>query len=476
MKIWAPLILAGALAGCAAVDTPDPASRHATGAEITLPATRQFAPAAAPAPQRSNANMAQDFLDLHFALESGRALPRMTRFEGPVTLRLAGTPNTLMSSDLDRLLTRIRREAGIDIRRVPATQAANITVQAIPRDDIRRVLPDAACFVVPNVTTLDEYRSNRRSNRINWAAMDSRETVGVFIPNDTSPQDIRDCLHEEIAQALGPLNDLYRLPDSVFNDDNVHAVLTGFDMLMLRLTYAPELRSGMTRDEVAERLPALLNRFNPAGRSRPVTPVQPTPRSWTDPIHRVLGPGVSFRARRKAAREALETAQALGWTDHRRAFSHYLYGRLVAADDPANALRNYRQALEFLKDVPTGGLHAAFIIAQTSGYAVAQDQTDLALQMIAPAARDAKRGENAALLSVLLLTKAEALAIDGQTTSASNARSDALGWARYGFGTEWAARAGLEQVARNSARAAEPAPTRSSATPLGAQDNWTDNR
>jgi len=34
-----------------------------------------------------------------------------------------------------------------------------------------------------------------------------------------SPQEVRDCLHEELAQALGPLNDLYRLPDSVFNDD-----------------------------------------------------------------------------------------------------------------------------------------------------------------------------------------------------------------------------------------------------------------
>ncbi len=46
---------------------------------------------------------------------------------------------------------------------------------------------------------------------------------------------MRDCLHEELAQALGPLNDLYRLSNSVFNDDNFHSVLTGFDMEMLRL-------------------------------------------------------------------------------------------------------------------------------------------------------------------------------------------------------------------------------------------------
>ena len=57
--------------------------------------------------------------------------------------------------------------------------------------------------------------------------MRERQRVAVFLPADAAPQELRDCLHEEIAQALGPLNDLYRLPDSIFNDDNVHTVLTG---------------------------------------------------------------------------------------------------------------------------------------------------------------------------------------------------------------------------------------------------------
>ena len=35
--------------------------------------------------------------------------------------------------------------------------------------------------------------------------------------------------------------------------------------MVLRATYAPELRSGMTRAEVAARLPAILRRINPAG-------------------------------------------------------------------------------------------------------------------------------------------------------------------------------------------------------------------
>jgi len=64
------------------------------------------------------------------------------------------------------------------------------------------------------------------------------------------------------------LNGLYHLPYSVFNDDNLHTVLTGFDMMMLKAYYSPELRSGMTRGQVAQALPYILNRINPAGNGR----------------------------------------------------------------------------------------------------------------------------------------------------------------------------------------------------------------
>jgi hypothetical protein len=45
-------------------------------------------------------------------------------------------------------------------------------------------------------------------------------------------------------------------------------VLTGFDMMMLKAYYSPELRSGMTRGQVSQALPHILNRINPAGNGR----------------------------------------------------------------------------------------------------------------------------------------------------------------------------------------------------------------
>ena len=50
----------------------------------------------------------------------------------------------------------------------------------------------------------------------------------------------------------------------------------------------------------------------------------------------------------------------------------------------------------------------------------------------------AERHENAALLANLLLLKAEALELEGRFAEARATRLDSLGWARYGFGAEWA--------------------------------------
>ena len=227
----------------------------------SLPPMKTFATAPVAAPQRSNQDISRDFLDLTFRMESGRLLPYMTRFEGPITVRVSGNAPSSLQSDLTKLLARLRNEARIDIRQTTRADA-NITINMIARKTLQGSVPAAACFVVPHVQSWDEFRKLRRTASVDWARLKKRDKVGIVMPGDVSPQEIRDCLHEELAQAIGPLNDLYRLPDSIFNDDNIHTVLTGFDMLILRAYYAPELRSGMSQQQVAQRLPAILSRLD----------------------------------------------------------------------------------------------------------------------------------------------------------------------------------------------------------------------
>ena len=154
---------------------------------------------------------------------------------GAAVVALTGdVPNTA-PAELARLISRFRSEAGLDISPATSVAEASVTIDFQPRAQLQRVVPTAACFVVPRVRSFAEYKAARNSPEVDWTSMTVRHNVAIFVPSDTSPQEVRDCLHEELAQAMGPLNDLYHLPDSVFNDDNFNSVLTGFDMLILRM-------------------------------------------------------------------------------------------------------------------------------------------------------------------------------------------------------------------------------------------------
>ena len=442
-RIVLPLVML--LNGCVTASQPDVATRALTSGS-TLPAMKSFAASAPVAPIRSNNDLALDFIELSFRMESGRDLARLTRFEGPVSLRVTGKPPATLGGDLKRLIARLRSEAKININ-YTTNPNANITIEAVSRADIRRVLPQAACFVAPNVSTLDEYRQARRSVKTNWGALDQRRKIAIFLPNDASPQEVRDCLHEEVAQALGPLNDLYRLPDSVFNDDNVHTVLTGFDMMILRAYYDPSLRSGMTRGEVTKRLPAILSRINPRGDRAASRYATRTPRAWSTAIQTALGRSMSSKSRQQAAKEAIRIAGAMGWQDHRRAFAHYAMGRVLQAKSPKAAHKHYELADRFYAKTPGTQLHRAYVATQLSAYAVSRGQGADALALIQPHIRTAQANENAALLSTLLLLRSEALELENRHAEARSVRLDSIGWARYGFGPDWAVRAKLREIA-----------------------------
>ncbi|MFT6674073.1 MAG: hypothetical protein ACJAVM_000244 [Sulfitobacter sp.] len=433
------------LNACVPASQPDVATR-AHFSQSTLPPMKTFAAQDHISPIYANRDLAIDFIELSFQMESGRELPVLTRFETPITLRVTGAPPASLGPDLKRLMARLRAEAGIDIA-YSTRSDANITIQAVPRAEIQAVLPQAACFVAPNVRSIQEYRSARRKAKTNWSALKTREKLAIFLPNDVSPQEVRDCLHEELAQALGPLNDLYRLPDSVFNDDNVHTVLTGFDMLILRTYYDPALKSGMTRGQVAAALPAILARHNPEGAALPARYATRTPQSWTKAIQNALGRGIAPPRRRASAREAVRIATAMGWQDHRRAFAHYALGRVLQASDPDKAHHHYLIADGYYAANPGTALHRAHVTTQLAAYAISQGRGKSALALITPQIDIARKSENAALLATCLLLKAEALELENRASEARSVRLDSIGWARYGFGPDWAVRAKLREIA-----------------------------
>lgn len=433
------------LAAC----SPGPSDRMVTRAitiSEAMPPMRGFGAMQPMPPLRSNAEMMEDFLDLTFRLESGRVVPRMTRFEQPISVRVTGAPPPTMIEDLRTLIGRLNHEAGIDIFLTAAPQAA-ITIEAVPMGELRRAVPRAACFVVPRISSWDEFKVMRRTPQLDWTTLERRDRAVVFVPADAAPQEIRDCLHEELAQAIGPLNDLYRLPDSVFNDDNIHGVLTGFDMLMLRAYYAPELRNGMTRGEVAARLPAVFARLNPAGEGRPARPVNDTSRDWIEAIETALTMSAPPVQRREAAARAMALSQAFGWSGARYGFAHYAYGRLHMGLDNDLALNAFLQAQRAFREDPTMRIHEATVAAQLAAFALRANDPERVLSMVDPMIPVAEAHQNAVLLARLHAFRAEALDLMGEAGESQAARLDSLAWGRYAFGPEHEVRARLSEVA-----------------------------
>lgn len=453
MGRFGTILISTVLIGCS---TPETARREAP--EISLPPMRVFNEISTTPPRASNSVIARDYLDLVFELENGAALPRLTRFEGPITVRFGGSVPAVTQRDLERLLGRLRREARLPIRQVDSGAAASINLVPVKRAQIQRIAPTAACFVRPNVSSWNEFKARRNDPETFWSNLNTRRQMAIFLPNDVSPQEMRDCLHEEIAQALGPVNDVYRLNYSIFNDDNFHTVLTGFDMLILRVHYDQSLRNGMSKTEVAARLPGILNRLNPRGRSGGVATGVPESKAWKSAILTATTPSNSKSRRRAAAKRAVSLAKNAGANDTRLAFSYYVLGRLNLSSDPVVALDAFRAAARIYRSRDDTPIQEAHVALQIAAFQLASDRAEDARRTIDQNLNTVRRAEHAALLSLMLLVKAEALEVLGRPDQASAVQEEALAWARYGFGNEKEIRARAAEIVAISPRSRQGGP------------------
>lgn len=427
---WTPILAFAFLIGCASTSE----TTHRATSDIALPPMKTFSDTSPTRPRVANSQIARDYLDLVFRLENGDRVPSFSRFDGPITVRVLGKAPPTLVPDLDRLLARFRREAGLDIKRVNA-DAASITVVPIARAQIQRAAPSAACFVRPNVSSWEEYRARRNDPATFWTRLTERRSMAVFLPNDVSPQEIRDCLHEEIAQALGPVNDIYRLSDSIFNDDNFHTVLTGYDMLILAVHYDGALRSGMTEAEVAQRLPAILSRLNPKGGKGGIAPPRTAFTAWNREIAKATDARISKSRRAGAAERAILLAKQAGMpNDPRLAFSYYVLGRLTLATNPDTALKSFLNAGMIYQERPDTRIQEAHVALQIAAFQLSAGRGDIAALLIDQNLDAVRRSQHASLLSLMLLLKAEALQLQDRPTEADRVQREALAWGRYGFG------------------------------------------
>jgi hypothetical protein len=411
--------------GCQPVQHPNTAQTEMKSFGLRLP-LRQV--------RRSNRDIASEFSDFMFLTETGEKLPIFSRFEEPIVVAFATTPNTELAGELTKLLARIRKEAGIDIHLGATGGDANIYVHAIPASQVRKLARNAQCFAAPNARNAREFRRNWRAGRSTWRSVKQRKTASVFIPNDSAIQVQRDCLHEEIAQALGPLNDLFRVPNTVFNDDNIHRVLTPYDMLILRTVYAPELQSGMTRAQVVERLPKLLKRLHPSGDFG--TPVaQSISPEWSMAMKNTYRPDVAHKTRVQSASQArnLAVAQKLG--QHRFGQSVLAQARLGTDLHPVARVVLYRQAVQVYDNIyGTGNVYSGVVSREFAYILFRMGRTGEAEALIKTITDTAQTLQDAEMMFMVLHLRAAIAQTRGHPMRAKALVAQARGWGLYAFG------------------------------------------
>jgi len=374
---------------------------------------------------RANTAIADEFIAFLFETEGGVRIPRLLRYEGPVRVSLDGALAGYRG-DLQGVLAGMRQRAGIDIALTGG--AAQIRVIQVPKAALKAIFPTAACAVVPDVASFAEVQ---RRQYPRWSRQTALTRAVVLIPDSAAPYVVRACLNEEIAQALGPVNDLYSVSDTVFNDDNVFNTLTDYDHLILRLLYSPELHSGMGQAAVRAKLPALLARENPAG-ARAGSAARADAR-WDALIETAINGANARPARLRAAEQAVARGRRLG--GHRLAHALLIYGRLTLRDQPALAAPAFEEAYRIdLAALGQGNLRTALVAMHMAAVALKAGEYEAVISLTTPALATARRFQDPVLQAGIQSLRALAFAQLGQNGAAETARVDSLAQARYAFG------------------------------------------
>lgn len=87
--------------------------------------------------------------------------------------------------------------------------------------------------------------------RYNHAAEITQATIVIPVQRAQSHGKLASCVIEELTQMLGLINDSEAVHPTVFNDTSHNDMLTGLDYLLLKLLYAPEIKTGMTASQAA---------------------------------------------------------------------------------------------------------------------------------------------------------------------------------------------------------------------------------
>lgn len=219
------------------------------------------------APFRSD-DLADNFLAVAFfdefserggRLVAGGGEARLHRWTRPIRLAVEFGPSVPQAkrnrdmAEVSTYLVRLSRLTGLSIQLV--TERPNYLVlidNPGERDGAaERILSFAPGTSVAALRSVQDMRRDIYCTVFSYSPgrLSSYDRAVAVIRAELPDLMRRACIHEEIAQGLGLINDVPTARPSIFNDNEEFALLTRQDELMLRILYDARLRPGMSLAE-----------------------------------------------------------------------------------------------------------------------------------------------------------------------------------------------------------------------------------
>ena len=250
-RIIAAMATAMAMAAFAAALPPAPASAadHPEVAKRKIAERKTF----------TDAEIIDGFFRIVFGAEfqvAGR-VDRIRKYEMPVRVHVDNRAKPDRRKQVADVVEDIRSKVQhLDIAMAESRADANVVVTLVRDRDIEKTIRqfygrEQAAKIVKSLEPqcLSGFRKDELF-RIQHSDVIVVVDAGEFI--------FRDCIYEELLQALGPINDDDDLPSTMFNDEVQMGFFDIYDQYLLNILYDPRIRAGMTKEQVKELLPQVL--------------------------------------------------------------------------------------------------------------------------------------------------------------------------------------------------------------------------
>ncbi len=231
--------------------------------------------------QFSNADLAANFVRIALFREyrrDGDALvqeltpTRISRWEAPIRFQIIGAGATAADrAEYAAFARRLAALSGLEIKEAAAGETPNLSILIIGPEERRAFVQaleeDGAARRMPLVLQWAGDISYPCVGQVGYQDVESGVISGamVMIKAELSDMLRTSCIHEELTQTLGLMNDDPEVRPSIFNDDQEFALLTKHDEYLLRILYHPRLRPGMTAEEALPLVPGIVEEIRPGG-------------------------------------------------------------------------------------------------------------------------------------------------------------------------------------------------------------------